>query len=131
MKKRMGAFSAGLFLLLALTPSPPALAAQVSCEEWNTEAFFKRASAEDVSRCLKAGVNVNARETKFGLTPLHVAAAWSKTPGIVAALLDAGADTRAKDKTGKTGKTPWDYAKRNAAIKGTDVYQRLNEGRFK
>ncbi len=52
----------------------------------------------------------------------------SKTPAVVALLLDAGADPAAKD---KEGKTPRDYAKVNAAIKGTDPYWRLNEARFK
>ena len=29
------------------------------------------------------------------------------------------------------GKTPWDYAKKNDALKGTEVYRRLNEAWFK
>ncbi len=103
------------------------LLARVSCEDWNTEAFFARADAADVSRCLKAGGKVAARD-QTGATPLHTAAFKSKTPAVIKALLDNGADPAARD---KQDKTPWDYAKRNSNLKGTDVYWQLNEGRFK
>ena len=97
-----------------------------SCEAWNTKVFFARANAADVVRCLKAGAQVSARD-EAGMTPLHAAASRSGTPGAVKALLDAGADAAARD---KQNKTPWDYAKRNPALKSTDVYWQLNEGRF-
>ena len=129
----------------------PATAA-VSCAKWNAQAFFERANATDVSRCLRAGANVNARgaatysktpavvnallkaganvnaRDKYGLTPLHRAAVLSETPAVVDALLKAGADAAARD---RAGKTPFDYAKENSALKGTDAYWRLNEARFK
>ncbi len=101
MNKRIGAFSAMFFLLLALTFGAPALAAQISCEKWNTWPFFERAGAADVSRCLKAGADVNAR-ARDGWTPLHRAARFSKTPEIVAALLKAGADVNASARSGWT-----------------------------
>lgn len=41
--------------------------------------------------------------------------------------LEAGGDVHARD---GSNKTPFDYAKENAALKGTDVYWRLNEARF-
>ena len=104
----------------------PATAA-VSCADWNTEKFFKRASAADVPRCLKAGANVDARN-EDGLTPLHKAAASSKTPAVVDALLKAGANVNARD---RAGKMPFDYVKENSALRGTDAYWRLNEARFK
>ena len=43
------------------------------CEGWNTDGFFKAVSANDVTSCLSAGADVNAR-TKDGWTPLHLAA---------------------------------------------------------
>ncbi len=105
-KKIRRFFPATFFLLLALTPGAPALAAQVSCEGlytegWPTKAFFKRASAADVSRCIAYGKDVNARD-KIGATPLHRAARYSETPGVVKALLKRGADLNARDKFGGT-----------------------------
>ncbi len=41
--------------------------------------------------------------------------------------MDVGADPNALD---FDGKIPWDYAKENEALKGTDAYWRLNELRF-
>ena len=79
----------------------PALASGVSCEDWNTKAFFLRAGVADVSRCLKAEFKVNARD-KFGEIPLHQAAAFSKTTAVVTTLLKAGADVKARDKEGFT-----------------------------
>ena len=133
---------------------------QVSCEKWNTPAFFKNAGLADLTRCLKvknpnarnengrtplhyaaqgvapalvsalvkAGAKVNARDTRGGWTPLHLAAWFGKTPAVVAALLSAGADPAARD---KAGKTPWDYAEQNAALKDSAPYWRLNEERFR
>lgn len=42
--------------------------------------------------------------------------------------LKAGANVNAR---AEGGLTPFDYAKRNPALKGTDIYRRLNEARFK
>ena len=101
----------------------PGLRAEgVSCETWNTPAFFRRAVLA------KAGAEVNARDARGGWTPLHLAAWFSKTPAVVAALLAVGADPAARD---KADKTPWDYAKANAALEGTAPYWRLNEERFR
>ena len=76
---------------------------------------------------IKAGAKVSLK-ANHGLTPLHVAAALSKTPAVVVVLLDAGANPMARDKSGKTS---WDYAKENPILKGTEVYWRLNDARFK
>ena len=80
-----------------------------------------------VKALVKAGANPNVRD-KYKQTPLHTAALEGKTPAVVEALLDAGAHPAARN---KSGKTPWDYAKQNPALRGTDVYLRLNEARFK
>ncbi len=120
-------FFMGFCLWLAAWMSAAPAVAAVSCEDWNTEVFFQRAGAADVSRCLKAGADVTARDEN-GWTPLHKAAGDSTTPAIVTALLKAGADPAARD---KRGKTPWDYIKADSPLKGTDVYWRLNDGRFR
>ena len=69
--------------------------AQASCSGWNTKAFFVHAGVADVSRCLEAGAEVNARD-KFGRTPLHWAATYSNNPAVVTALLKAGAEVNAR-----------------------------------
>ena len=46
---------------------------------------------------------------------------------IVEALIEAGADMKARD---ADGNAPFDHAKDNKALHGTDVYWRLNEARF-
>ena len=48
-------------------------------------------------------------------------------PSVTAALIEASADPGARD---DGGKAPFDYAKDNAALQGTTIYWRLNEGRF-
>ena len=100
--------------------------ARDSCEKWNTPSFFKRVALADLTRCLKVK-NPNARNNN-GHSPLHLAALYSKAPAVVTALLTAGADPAARD---KAGKTPWDYAEQNAALKDTAPYWRLNEERFR
>ena len=133
-------------------------AGPVSCAEWHTAGFFGRATVEDVARCLetadpnarnehgrtpmhyaaqgtspalvsvlaRAGADLDAADDRGGWTPLHLAAWFSTTPSVVAALLAAGADTAARD---DAGRTPWDYARDNAALEGTPPYWRLNEER--
>ena len=85
---------------LCLTVAFPATAQQ-SCADWNTQAFFEVATANDVSRCLTAGADPGAPD-EDGWTPLHTAAANGTTPSVVEALLDAGADPRALTRDGLT-----------------------------
>lgn len=73
---------------------------QVSCGDWNTEGFFKAATVDDVTRCLDAGANANAKLNEW--TPLHVAAANSESPAVIEALINAGANINQR----KDGFTP-------------------------
>ena len=75
-----------------------------------------------------AGANLEAR-TGHGWTPLHLAAQFSKSPSVVEALLDAGADPLAK--TSNDGRLPWELATFYAAIMGTYAYSRLDRARIK
>ena len=52
----------------------------------------------------------------------------NKNPAVAAALLDAGADPKARS---KNGLTPFDAARKNEALKGTDVYWRLSDARYR
>ena len=61
------------------------------------------------------------------MDPLHVAAAKSDSPAVVKALIDAGANIEPRD---ESGRTPWDFAQHNGALKGTDVYWRLREAQY-
>lgn len=84
-------------------------------------------AAKHVRELIESGADPNARVER-GFTPLHtVLATDNPEPSIVAALIEGGADPNAR---GNDGKTPFDYAKDNEALRGTDVYWRLNEVRF-
>ena len=92
---------AALALALAAGMIPGlASAAPVSCEHWNTLAFFIRAGAADVARCLKTK-DANARDAA-GLTPMHRAAGFGRTPALVRTLAKAGAQPNARDVNGMT-----------------------------
>ena len=77
------------------------------CEWWTnaseeeTEAAWRGATVETVTECLDAGADVAAR-TEARSTPLHRAAAHSRDPNIVQALLARGADLNARDNNDKT-----------------------------
>ena len=82
---------------------------------------------EAVTALLQAGANLEARDEYSG-TPLHRASELSKNPAVIKVMLDAGADTAARN---AAGKTPWDLVQVNDALKGSDAYWRLNDARFK
>ena len=84
-----------LFVLLAA-----AQASAAPCTGWLKADFWKTATLADVQGCL-ATSPVNARD-EDGFTPLHRAAAFSTTPAIISALLDAGAEVNARTEGGQT-----------------------------
>ncbi len=80
-----------------------------------------------VRALLAAGADVNARLDRGSteVSALHLAASRTTKPAIIELLLTAGADASARD---VNGKTPWDYAQENEALRGTDAWWRLREG---
>ena len=56
-----------------------------------------------------------------------MAARWNENPAVAALLLDRGADPSLRC---AEGLLPADLAEGNDAIGGSDVYRRLNGGRF-
>ena len=72
----------------------PATAA-ATCHTWNTEDFFEMATVTEVTACLRAGANLEARDSD-AMTPLLWTARMS-APAIVKVLLAAGADVDARD----------------------------------
>ena len=77
---------------------------------------------EVITVLLKAGADVNAQD-ELGMTPLMYAAE-ENGPEMITVLLKAGADMNAKDYQEKTA---FDYAQKNARLKGTDAYRQLQE----
>ena len=78
---------------------PPA--AQLDCEDWNTNEFFEAATAADVRRCLRAGADANAKD-EYNITPLHRAG----SAAVVRALVRAGADVNATTAPAYTSTPP-------------------------
>ena len=80
----------------ARTPTRATCSASHRCTGRRKSARHRRFTA-----LVNAGADPNAR-TGGGLTPLHLAAARSKTPEVVTALVNAGADPNARDGNGRT-----------------------------
>ncbi len=84
----------------------------------------RNANPSVITALIEAGADPGARGGRGGFTPLHSAAVKSSIPSVILALIEAGADPAARD---EYGKTPFDYAKNNEDLKGTDAYRLLNE----
>jgi ankyrin repeat protein len=89
-----------------------------------------------ISVLINAGADVNARD-RDGMTSLMLAARYlpeldtaiiSAKAEVLSNLIKANADGSVKDGSGRTA---FDYAKDNFAIKGTKVYWELNDARYK
>ena len=117
----------GLACLLLVAGLPLPAAAAESCKGWKTAKFFESATVDEVRACLSAGRDPNEQDTK-GLTALHRAARDTADPAVIEVLLEAGANPRASS---IAGRTPWDYARTNSKIKGSDAWQRLRIGSVK
>ena len=80
-----------------------------------------------VRRLIEAGADPNVRD-RGGKTPLIAALTRDVVdPTVVTALLDGGADASLRD---QEGVTPWDLVEKRAALRDTELYWRLNDGRF-
>ncbi|KAK9129328.1 hypothetical protein Sjap_009815 [Stephania japonica] len=83
-------------------------------EDGRTALFFVSGIGSEpcVRLLVSAGANVNHRDNRGGLTPLHMAAGYIK-PDIVKTLIELGADPEIQD---DRGKTPTDIAKEVLAV---------------
>ena len=85
-----------------------------------------------VEALVVGGADLLARD-QDGNTPLHHAAAASSfdddrhAGDAIDVLLDAGADVTMRN---AADQTPWDLARENEALRGSDAFWRLNEARF-
>ncbi len=96
-----------------------------SYETRNLVTYWKNITPEQVQTCLNDEANTNIDvQSKYGRTPLHNAARFSKNPEVIMTLLKAGADVTLKDRNGNTA---FDWAGYNEALKGTDAYQALKD----
>ena len=107
-------------------PAEPAPAPE-RCDEWTTRAFLRSATAAEVSACLAAGADVDARDPD-GLTPLHLALLVNDSPEVVRILLAAGAALDAVDNRGQTLFQYAMVAAINATVVGPLVEALLSAG---
>ena len=61
------------------------------CRDWNTQAFFEKATPSSVDACLDGGAEVTASDDEKN-TPLHWAARVSNDPHVIHVLLSAATD---------------------------------------
>ena len=87
------------------------------------EAAEFNTNPEVITTLLAAGADLKALDD-CGETPLMEAAEYNTNPEMITVLLKAGADVNAKDFQEKTA---FDYAQKNARLKGTNTYRQLHE----
>ena len=86
---------------------------------------MQSATAEDIQAEVDKGADIGAGDEE-GYTPLHFAAYWGNAE-TVTALLNAGANGKART---EDDKTPFDLAKEEGKLNGTDAYWLLNEAQY-
>ena len=97
-------------------PTRTAESALPSCSAWNTRDFFKAATVERVTECIRAGADPNATDDRE-MTPLRWAIASNANPAVIAGLIGGGADPNARDKNEQTP-LHWAARKGNPAVVG-------------
>jgi uncharacterized protein len=75
---------------------------------------------------IAAGASVSEQD-KNGWTPLIHAAAINANPASISILLKAGAEATIRDRWGRTA---YDFAQNNKALKGTPEYWALSDARY-
>ena len=85
-----------------LVDSGASINARDSSGETPLHSAARSADPRLINILVAAGADVEARTTRYGRTPLHVAAKESKDPTVIDALLDAGADPSAQTNAGET-----------------------------
>lgn len=97
------AATAVTLLQLGADPAAPDSAGEIpdpaGCDRWGTSTFFTFATADNVAGCIAAGADVRSVHGRGSLAvPLiSLAAGWTRDPGTISVLLEAGADLDARD----------------------------------
>ena len=103
----MSKFVVSLGFALVLGVAGQTSAQSKGCEDWTSEEFWSDADAQMISNCLDLGLSVESRVSQLkigeeGLTPLHLAAAFSPNIEILSVLLRAGSNVNTRTKRGFT-----------------------------
>jgi uncharacterized protein len=125
-------------LMRAVSPEKPdvvrvllAAGANLEARDLHGWTVLMHAVMHEATATLRLLIDAEANlEASFGegVTALSLAAAVNREPDVLHMLLDAGADGTARDKDGRTA---FDWASENTALRGTDAYWRLNDARFR